>query len=263
LKNGDPKEELKFMSRDLTLLKGKLAFVMGGGKFGTRALQYLKAKRCKVLLADINPDCTAKSEVTVQAASLDVADSLADGQAAFLVGDAVKLLLALLETKVPDLVVTAIPGNAAAKVVTGWLSKRGCKLEPYRKVIPKVLENIPKSLISFVDQDSAVIVVSYMPSHMRCRENCVPPKDFCAVTGRPKLASMDKLLEFSVYNHTDASTILRSRQLKGGLGAIDGKELHSLLKRLENLHKPYTLAIGTACDCHGILNLTKAKATAP
>ena len=242
-------------------LKGKRAFVMGGGKFGTNALQYLKSQGCKVLVADINPDCTAKSEVTVQAAGLDVVDSLADGQAAFLLGDAVEFLLALLKTKVPDLVVTAIPGNAAAKVVAGWLSKLGGKLEPYRRVVPRVLENIPKSLVSFVDQDSAVIVVSYMPPHMRCRENCMPPKDFCAVTGRPKLASMDKLLEFGVYNHTDASAILRSRQLKGGLGAIDGKELYSILKRLEKLNKPFTLAIGTACDCHGILNLTKAKAT--
>jgi len=51
----------------------------------------------------------AKSKVAVQAAALDVADSLADGQAAFLVGDAVEFLLALLETKVPDLVVTAVP----------------------------------------------------------------------------------------------------------------------------------------------------------
>jgi len=157
------------------------------------------------------------------------------------------------------LVVTAIPGNAAAKVVKSWLSKRGYKLEPYRTVIPRVLENIPKSLVSFVDEDSAVIVVSYMPSHMRCRENCMPPKDFCASTGRPKLTSMDKLLEFSVYNLMDTSTIFRSRQLTGGLGAIDGKELHSLLKRLETVHKTFTLAIGTACDCHGILNLTKVK----
>jgi len=256
LKN-DGQKELKIMSRDWMLLKGKLVFVMGGGNFGTRALKYLKAKRCKVLVADVNPDCMAKSEVTVQAAGLDVADSLVDGQAAFLVGDAVELLLNLLETKVPDLVVTAIPGNATAKVVESWLSKLGYKLEPYRTVIPRVLENIPKSLVSFVDEDSAVIVVSYMPSHMRCRENCMPPKDFCASTGRPKLTSMDKLLQFSVYNLMDTSTIFRSRQLTGGLGAIDGKELHSLLKRLDNLHKPYTLAIGTACDCHGILNLTK------
>ena len=70
---------------------------------------------------------------------------------------------------------------------------------------------------------------------------------------------MDKLLEFSVYNHTDASTIFRSRQLTGGLGAIDGKELRSLLERLGNLRKTFTLAIGTACDCHGILNLAEVK----
>ncbi len=247
------------MSQNCMMLKGKLVFVMGGGNFGTKALKYLKAKAAKVLVADINPYCMAKSEVTIQAAGLDVADSLVDGQAAFLVGDAVELLLSLLETKVPDLVVTAIPGNAAAKVVESWLSKLGYKLEPYRTVIPRVLENIPKSLVSFVDEDSAVIVVSYMPSHMRCRENCMPPKDFCASTGRPKLTSMDKLLKFSVYNLMDTSTIFRSRQLTGGLGAIDGKELYSLLKRLDNLNKPYTLAIGTACDCHGILNLTKVK----
>jgi hypothetical protein len=251
------------MSGDFMMLKGKLVFVMGGGKFGTRAIHYLKANGCKVLVADIDPDCMAKSKVTIQAADLDIIDSLDYGQAAFFLGDAVELLLALLETKVPDLVVTAIPGNVAAKVVTSWLSKRGCRLEPYRKVIPRILEKIPKSLVSVVDQDSAVIVISYMPSHMRCIENCMPPKDFCALTGRPKLASMDKLLEFSVFNLTDAATILVSRQLTGGLGAINGHELHSLLKRLENLHKPYTLAIGTACDCHGILNLAKTKAAPP
>jgi len=252
-------KELKIMSQNCMMLKGKLVFVMGGGNFGTRALKYLKAKRCKVLVADVNPYCMIKSEVDVQAAGLDVADSLVDGQTAFLLGDAVELLSALLETKVPDLVVTAIPGNAAAKVVESWLSKLGYKLEPYRTVIPRVLENIPKSLVSFVDEDSAVIVVSYMPSHMRCRENCMPPKDFCASTGRPKLTSMDKLLQFSVYNLMDTSTIFRSRQLTGGLGAIDGKELYSLLKRLDSLHKTFTLAVGTACDCHGILNLTKVK----
>ena len=125
------------------------------------------------------------------------------------------------------------------------------------KIVPKVLENIPKSLVSFVDENSGVIVVSYMPSNKRCRENCVPPKGICASTGRPKLTSMAKLLKFSVYKHTDFSAILYSKQLTGGLGAIDGKELHSILKRLDTYHRPYTLSIGTACECHGILNLGK------
>jgi hypothetical protein len=68
---------------------------------------------------------------------------------------------------------------------------------------------------------------------------------------------MDKLLEFAVYNQTDVSQILQSKQLTGGLGAINGKELCSLLKQLETHQKPFTLAIGTACDCHGVLNLAK------
>jgi hypothetical protein len=244
------------MSGDYAV-RGKLVFVMGGGKFGTNALRILRAKGAKVLVVDVNPGCMARSEVDFQADGLDACGSLADGQAAFLVGDAVDLLAALLETKVPELVVTAIPGNAVAKVVESWLSRRGIKLEPYRKAVPQVLENIPKSLVLFVDEDSGVIVVSYMPSGMRCRENCMPPKDVCALTGRPKLASMDKLLEFSVYDLTDVSGILWSRQLTGGLGAISGKELRSLLKQLEGLHEPCTLAIGTACDCHGILKLAK------
>ena len=240
-------------------LKGKQVFVMGGGKFGTHALRYLKAKGAKVLVVDVNLGCNANSEVDVQTTEFSVLDSLDEWKAAFLEGDAVDLLAALLETKVPDMVVTAIPGNVVAKVVDGWLMKRGIKLEPYLEVIPKVLENIPESLVSFVDYIWGVMVVSYMPFNMRCKENCMPQKDVCTSTGRPKIASIDKLLKFCVYDLTDVSGILCSRQLTGGLGALDGKELYSLLKRLENLHIPYTFAIGTACDCHGILKLTKAK----
>ena len=64
------------MSHDCMVLKGKLVFVMGGGKFGTRAIGYLKAKGAKVLVVDINPDCMVSSEVDVQAAELVALDSL-------------------------------------------------------------------------------------------------------------------------------------------------------------------------------------------
>lgn len=242
---------------EVFVVRNKLVFVMGGGRFGKKALTFLKGKGAKVLVVDKNPECKASSEVDILAVDLSVLVSLRPEQAAFLVGDAVDLLVSILETNIPDLVVTAIPGNAIAKVVELWFARRGIKLEPYTKIIPKVLENIPKSLVSFVDETSGVIVVSYMPSNKRCRENCVPPRRFCASTGRPKLTSMSKLLKFSVFKHTDFSGILCSKQLTGGLGAIDGKELHSILRQLETFHKPYTLSIGTVCECHGILNLGK------
>ena len=89
------------------LVRGKLVFVMGGGKFGTNALRYLKDKGAKVLVVDINPCCKASSEVTVFGADLSVSDSLKDGQAAFLLGDAVNLFAVLVEQELKGLRVAA------------------------------------------------------------------------------------------------------------------------------------------------------------
>ena len=245
------------MSDNQTGLEGKHVFVMGGGKFGTNAVRYLKAQLAKVLVVDINPDCLAREEVDIVIDDLKVLPCMIEGRAALYVDDAVDVLEMLLSGKAPSLVVTAIPGNAVAKLVVGWFTKRGFAVEAYGEAAAGVLENLPKSLVSFVDKKQGIIVVSYMPAGSRCRDNCLPPKGVCASTGRPKLAPMNKLLELSVYNQFDHSTILDSKQLTGGLGAIQGKELSSLLKQLENLDKPCTLAIGTACDCHGVINLLK------
>jgi hypothetical protein len=232
---------------------------MGGGKFGTESLRYLKANGAKVLVVDLNPACKAKTEADIETDTVKLRGTLKNGQAAFFVGDAVEHFLNILEVDVPDWVVTAIPSNAVAKVVTLWLSKGDYKLEPYQDIIQQVLSNIPESLVSFVNKESAVIVVSYMLPNLQCRENCMPPKDFCASTSRPKLAAMDKLLNFSVYGLTDLSEILKSEQLTGGLGAIKGSQLFSLLTKLENRKESFTLAVGTACDCHGIINIFKVK----
>lgn len=246
------------MSKDY-VLQGKLVFVMGGGKFGTNALCYFEERGAKVLVADVNPDCLASQEVDFVSESVDVFDSLKQGQSVLVVGDAVDLLLDALKLRELDLVVTAIQGNAVAKAVEAYVAKQGMKFEPYSEAVSDVLMNIPESLVSFVDEDSAVVVVSYMPSGSRCRENCVPPKGVCAVTGKPKPSTMDKRLEFSVFGLTDVSGVLVSRQLTGGLGAIEGKDLRSLLTELDLVKVPCTVAVGTACDCHGVLNLAKIK----
>lgn len=246
------------MSKDYQV-EDKFAYVMGGGKFGTEALRYLKSNGAKVLVADLDPTCRAKTEVDTETVIVDIRDSLKNGQAALIVGDAVEHLVDLLEADAPDLVVTAIPSNAIAKVVINWLSKFGYKFESYQNVIQRVLKNIPESLVSFVNKESAIIVVSYMPSNMLCIENCMPPKNFCASTGRPKLTTMNRLLDFSVYGLIDLGGILESKQLTGGLGAIKGSQLFSFLKKLEKSQESFTLAVGTACDCHGIINIFKVR----
>ncbi|MFA5364795.1 MAG: hypothetical protein WC325_06400 [Candidatus Bathyarchaeia archaeon] len=49
--------------------------------------------------------------------------------------------------------------------------------------------------------------------------------------------------------------VLVSLQLTGGLGAVDGKTLQIAMKKLETAGNCFRLAVGTACDCHGVINL--------
>ncbi|MEJ2271551.1 MAG: hypothetical protein P8X91_03505 [Candidatus Bathyarchaeota archaeon] len=238
-------------------IRGKLAFVMGGGKFGTNALNYLTNEGAKVLVVDIDSNCKAISNVDILGTDLNIFDTLKPGQSTFLKGDAGELLAFLLDITIPEIIVTAISGNAIARVIKSWLAKRKMELKPYSGIVQKVLQNIPSSLVLFFDEKSGIIVTSYMPSNMRCKENCMPPKNFCALTGRPKFASMNRILEFSLFENTNVSGILNSQQLTGGLGAINGNDLFNLLKKLDNNHKSYTLSIGVACNCHGIVNFYK------
>ena len=129
-------------------VKDKFVYVMGGGKFGTKALRYLRNEGAKVLVADMNPKCIARTEIDTDTTTIEVKDSLKNGEAALLVGDAIDYLLDILETDVPDWIVTAIPCNAIAKIVESWFSKVGYKLEPYQEIIREVVKNIPESLVS-------------------------------------------------------------------------------------------------------------------
>jgi hypothetical protein len=237
-------------------LNGKNVLVLGGGKFGTNALRYMKQNHSRVLVVDTNPECLASREVDVLVDGfVGVFGSLHDGESGLLVADAIEALGEMLNSTVPDLVFTAVPGNVVARLVVYRLTKLGFEVKPFTRGISGALKNIPQSLVSFVDQSAGVIVASYMLPEGRCRENCIPPRSVCAVTGRPKLAPMNRVLEFGVYGVVDVVLVLVSLQLTGGLGAVEGKELKSCLEKLETSGSGYSLAVGTACDCHGVINL--------
>jgi voltage-gated potassium channel Kch len=180
-------------------LSGKNVLVLGGGKFGTNALRYLKQNGTRVLVVDIDPECVAGHEADVLATDSGALFCLRNGESALVVADAIEVLGNMLDLgSVPDLVFTAIPGNVVAKLAVLILGKRGFEVKAYSNGVPEVLDNVPKSLVSFVDKDAGFVVASYMLPDERCRENCLPPHGVCAVTGRPKLAPMNLVLEFGV-----------------------------------------------------------------
>ena len=230
-------------------------FIAGGGRFGSLATKFFKQRRdVKALLVDVRRNCPAYRHVGFVATSLDDLDFRRGVN--MLVSDAVEALTELLERgAVPELVVPAIPGHFAGKVFKNYLERRGFTVAPSRLLLKEALRRLPKDIALYADEDQSVIVCSYMPFDRECKIPC-PQPTVCPVTRRRREKAMFKLLREAV--DADIVSILRSTLLTENVGAFSGKELMETLdKCVERVD--CTTAIGTACKCHGIVNLFKVK----
>jgi len=234
----------------MEVVKG-LVFIAGGGRFGSLAAKFFKQRRdMKALLVDVRQNCLAYRHVGFVATSLDNLDFRRGVN--MLVSDAVEALTELLERgAVPELVVPAIPGHFAGKVFKNYLERRGFTVAPSGSLLKETLRRLPKDIELYADEDQSVIVCSYMPFNRKCKIPCSQPT-VCPVTKRQREKAMFELLREAV--DADIVSILRSTLLTANVGAFSGKELIETLdecvKRMD-----CTIAIGTACRCHGIVNL--------
>lgn len=124
---------------------------------------------------------------------------------------------------------------------------------------PKALRNVgkdvPESLIQDFNEGMGVISASYMFKEKSCKVPCDQPSNFCPTTGRPKMGPMHQILTFATHNKSTASKVLISRMLGKEAGCFRGPGLTSFLSDAKRIKTPYSITIGTACSCHGILNL--------
>ncbi|MDD5676365.1 MAG: hypothetical protein PHW60_00055 [Kiritimatiellae bacterium] len=214
---------------------GKTALVIGGGKFGAKACRYFKEQHTRVILVDNDPACKAQELVAGSDFILKDAQSAWD-------------LTLKLE---PDFIVPTQPGHTCGK----WI-KEYFRLTPLPGVIPNVLKRIPQSLFLDCDESDARLIFSYMTRGKLCSEECPHLTNECTLTREPRPAPLYKLLEYAVFDLFDCAKIFASAQMAPGVGAIKGPEFLAFMKTVE-VKKPKTLAVGTACLCHGVLNLFK------
>lgn len=237
--------------------RNKLIVIAGGGKFGARAAITSKKLLARTILVDKIPDCKASrlADEKVEGVGLERVLTVKPGNVTFFVCDAVEFLTNCLEAITPDYIVPAVPGNLTGLVVKRWLEKGGFDVKSDPKAMNRVLENVPKRLLLHLDKNSAVIITSYMPKGKLCKVPCDQPVDLCPTTGRAKIGSMHHILTRAVRNRVTCSKIVYSHKLGPEVGCFGGTEFASFLSHIEQLEIPYSLAIGTSCDCHGILNL--------
>lgn len=238
-------------------LENRLIVVAGGGYFGTKAVKFAKEMGGRVVVVDSRIDCEASKFVDEIVEGGDPCQVLnvRAGSATLSVFDAVEFLSRLMKVTVPDYIAPAVPGHLAGKVVKSWLEREGLTVECGSEAMRDVISGIPEGLIVQKDEGMGVIITSYMQEGGQCKVPCDQPLDRCQTTGRPKSGPMYRILKNAARNKVTLSKVLFSHNLRGEVGFFKGSELMSFLTNIKRLKTPYSLAVGTACGCHGILNL--------
>ena len=213
----------------------KTVLVIGGGNYGTKACRYFKDQKARIILVDNDPACKAQGLVAKNDFILEDARSAWD------------LALKLK----PDFIVPTCSSHTCGRWIREYF-----RLNPLSDSISDVTRRLPQSLFLGCDAPNAALIFSYMTRGKLCREDCPHPPAECGLTREPRPAPLYKLLEYGVSELFDCAKIFVSEQMAPSVGAIKASDFLAFVQEIET-KKPKTVAVGTACRCHGVLNLFK------
>ncbi len=205
--------------------------VIGGGKYGCKAVEYLRESNRDFVVVDVNPNCEV-----VKVFNLKKSDKIKSKGKYFIQGDLSKVL-EVLEIVKPEFVFPTAPIHIAAE-----LARIKFNLKPWSEEVDRILTGLPMRVV--VSCGTGTITVSYNRDSI-CLENCSSP-DVCPVTKLKKPCPMYELIRFAYPN----AFVLISQQLKPGLGAILGGDLIEFLKWAEDKDR---FVVATSCKCHGVI----------
>jgi hypothetical protein len=202
--------------------------VVGGGHFGSRAIEVLARRRrpWRLALVDLDREKVAR---------------VCRGEVMGFGGDGVEVLDGLMETGSLKWVVPAVPFHLAHEWILRRLSreKRGRKIAlPNGLQLPNPIQGPNMDLYS-----------SY--ATFLCPEDCTEPREICPVTGLRRPVPLYRLLGGLGAPGFRVSG-LRSYQLGPGVGGIRAGDLLSLLEKVKGSTGRWVLF--TACRCHGVLS---------
>ena len=232
-----------------------MVFIAGGGNFGARALKVAKEANVPSLVADISYSCHAREHVN--GLGYDVVNeamkAINEQSSRLVIMDAKEALWKLMEAGLmPFIIVPAVPNHFAADVVRSIMEKKGVNVKGVdRQEFLHVVKRLPKSVICSIDFDRSRVVTSYMPKDELCKVPCNEPI-ICPKTKKVRLTPMYEMLQRAFSGICDG-LVLQSHFLGEDVGGFYGKDFARALKVAMSCQG--TLAIGTACRCHGVLDL--------
>ncbi|MBW1739522.1 MAG: potassium transporter [Deltaproteobacteria bacterium] len=214
------------------MITDRLTFwIIGAGKFGTKAVERLHKKRPGASFTVVDQDAEALKRL----------DHL---PAEKVCKEGASYLEAHLDTQIePDWIIPAVPVHLAFEWVRLKLSNHG------RIQVLAVPEEIEKMLPNPIRGPQGQLFVSY--ADFRCPDNCTEPIDRCTFTGKPRKGLLYKRIEEISYKDF-RSIVIQSHQLAPGVG---GYQPEALKKSFAEVTKTKTPVIySTACLCHGVMH---------
>jgi len=209
--------------------------IVGGGKYGCTAVEYLRKKRKGFVLVDKDPHCLAVQKYKLET-TFDI-----DAEGEFFIQGEIATVLQLIARLKPEYVFPTAPIHIAAE-----LAQSKFKLTTWDEAINYILANLPPSVILWAG--SGNLIVSYNRDK-ECIEKCEAP-EVCPSTRKRKPCTMDKLMKFAC----PEGFILISHQLAPGIGALKSNELLEFFDWAEKKEK---FVVATACACHGFFTALK------
>jgi len=249
--------------------------IAGGGKFGLKAIDFIKKNNFKTVLIDSNPNCFAaefasKKFDNLEDFNLNLKD-LKDGEIFFLNKD-ILIVLDLIEKLNPTYIIPVVPIHLMASFISSFLLRFSINLTPNNNLTKNLLENIDPELLLNQMNEEGVIYLSYAKIDEICPDNCSGPISYCPNFKREKPRTITQYLKS--YFRTSNSVNIRkeeiseiiiineSYQLMPGLGGLNGNDIQNILKILrDNMdflsHQKIDMTIATTCNCHGVINFYK------
>jgi len=222
----------------------KFSLIIGGGKFGTRAAEYLLKNSKPFIVLDKDEKCLVMKTFDLARLNPDEIDHIDSSKNYFAKGNVINALT-LIEKVKPEYVFPTAPIHIAAMLVK---EKYGLKV--WDEGINHFLAGIPPKITKIiVSVGKGTVVVSYNRDKA-CKQNCDAPP-ICPVTKLKKPCPMYDLLQFAA----PEAIILRSYQLER-LGALKGNEIIEVLEKCKGKS---SIIIGTACKCHGVITALRAQ----
>jgi len=206
--------------------------IIGGGKYGCYAIEYLRQQKKAFLIVDTDLNCLAVKRFKLKTFERPISEG--EG---FVNGGLPKVLELIDELK-PEYVFPTAPVHIAAD-----LAKIKFDLVPWREAITAILPKLPEAVVLHAGGER--LVVSFNKGH-DCVEKCSMP-EVCPSSGIRKPCTMTKLMRFA----SPDAFILVSYSMAPGMGALKGSELLELFNWAKTKEK---FVVATACDCHGVFS---------